>query len=289
MDNYSFSNDTLRNLDLQYLNNSYNIVRVDRGDESRITILNQLVTSCRDSFLLDVDKFLRSRIHGDELTIALFVKTDSVKLTCEHLNHPNFSHIFPITYQRGSSSGRYISTLKITSGTLKHDDYSYTVFMFKINTSNYHNPILFWVLTERLRVGISGFTKVVPDSLHTSQNYNLLYSYFSVVYAPKEKELSNTTLSTGRFLNYNSPAGLLWLFDALVGEVLYAALRMSSKKPLVASSAVITGLAFLSQFYADSVDFSKVHITHGAQKIYLDKLLLAYTSLFGSPTDEVKT
>ena len=219
-----FSDESLTTHDFQYLQNSYFIADVK---DDIITVKNSLISNCRDSFLREVDGFLRLG-KAETLTIALVGKS---------MNSFNDVKAY---YSAGSA---LFSAIKGLQTKVKYKTIEYDILLFDIDLKTYYNPAVFWILTEVIRYRTLSFTKLnYKSDAYSSEAYSHLYR---ILWTSNHTPLIvNPNFIYDNFMPVNSPLGIIHLQDKLKDGIL----RVSITKRKIAASDIPAYTKFFNPF-----------------------------------------
>lgn len=205
---------TARQIPIEIVN-SYMIVEVV---DDVIHLITPHITTCRDTFLHNVDKLLRSGVKPS-LTIALFVQ--------KRVNY-NTSYLadnFPRFYQKTFRTQPDVGIVCI-------GDTELGVLLFPITPETYCNPASFWLLTQYIRYTITGFSKVIPSAPeYHSSNYN---SIANTLHSSVIPALVTQPILIGGtydyFFNLHSPLGLVTTVHMAKSLIVEATMKKTSSE-----------------------------------------------------------
>lgn len=192
--------------------NSYMVVEVV-GDV--IYLVVPYITPCRDTFLFAVDTLLRLGTDSS-LTIALFVPKDS---SCGDLN---LEEDYTSLYEKG---WKPLVVDKVSIG-----DVTLGVVLFTITPETYRTPAYFWMLTQDIRMRVTGFSKIVP---HAPEYHSLNYRNIARVLSGGDAPglVVQPVVSANfyePFFNFNSPLGIVTGVDMVKTLILESTIGGSS-------------------------------------------------------------
>lgn len=210
--------------DLLSLYNSYLVVK-KQEEKDEYSIVNQPFSHCRDAFLMTVHNLFAAGAESLVIVLPLppdwqraFEKVHKNWAPIEYLNF-HFSANKKWFVFRGASLGFSIEKVDYWGTNIES-------LVFTISRNNYLDPALFWLLTQELRVILSGYSKIDAGALeYRTEYYQVLIENLKSGYIIKKTNLS-TYKQVDTLLAHHSPYNIIsWHCDFMLQITNYLATK----------------------------------------------------------------